>query len=41
MGFKLKNLVFNVEKTLEGDILVIEPPKIYERYKEGVKTGLE
>ncbi len=41
MGFKLKDLVFNVEKTLEGDILVVEPPKVYEGYREGIKIGPE
>lgn len=41
MAIKLKDLVFDVEKTLEGDMLIVEPPRVYEGYKEGIKTGPE
>lgn len=41
MSIKLKDLVFDVEKTLAGDMLLVEPPRVYEGYKEGIKTGAE
>lgn len=39
MAIKLKDLYFDVEKTLEGELLLIEEPRVYENYAEGVKTG--
>lgn len=41
MAIKLKDLAFDIEKTLEGKILLLEEPRVYEGYKEGVKTGAE
>lgn len=41
MAIKLRELVLDVEKTLAGDKLLVEQPKVYEGYKEGVKTGPE
>lgn len=39
MPIKLSNLVIDVPKTLEGDIFLLEKPRVYENYEEGVKTG--
>lgn len=39
MSIKLSNLVIDIPKTLEGDILLLENPRVYENYEEGVKTG--
>lgn len=39
MAIRLKDLVIDVPKTLEGEILLLEEPRVYENYEEGVKTG--
>lgn len=41
MSIKLKDLKFDVEGTLKGKMLLVEPPKVYEGYKDGVRTGPE
>lgn len=39
MALKLSDLKIDIPKTLEGDILLVEEPRIYEQYKDGIKTG--
>ncbi len=39
MSIKLKNLKFDIEQTLKGELLLIDEPRVYENYEEGVKTG--
>ena len=36
---KLKELCIDMERTLQGDLSVIEAPKFYEKYDEGIKIG--
>ena len=38
---KLSDLSINIPDTLKGNLLLIEEPKTYEGYREGVKTGPE
>ena len=38
---KLKDLSFDVKKTVDGKLLLVEKPTEYEGYKDGVKTGSE
>ena len=39
MAIRLKDLKFNVVETLKGELLLIEEPRVYENYAEGIKTG--
>ena len=41
MAIQLKDLAFDVEATLEGKMLLVEKPKVYDGYREGVKIGPE
>lgn len=41
MEINLKNLVLDMEKTLAGNKYVVEKPKVYDAFKEGVRVGPE
>lgn len=41
MAVKLTNLVFDVKMSIGEQLLLVEPPRSYSSYKEGIKTGAE
>lgn len=39
MAIKLKDLKFDVVASMQGEILLVDEPRVYETYEEGVKKG--